>query len=1347
MFYKSLLTGVSLTFASTAFAASGIPDESILFKNPIDFVSMYLLDAESLPIRSQLDAHCGPGRFVGGGYSHSIITIRVQTFVEDNLHGGARKLYVKDETTGELIDTGFEDSRDGYEGYSQTLNVRAALSLAGDTIVQFRETSGSKTFSRAEDFCVASPESIPKVIAKLKDEIKSDLASGNIATYANGGLYSATSYSNFQKECNMPQNIYVNGRIYLKASESNNWSATQLTKLYAVPSFLNNIKAYKFDSVGPVAYGDYGFEQDKFHSLNDLGVFKNNDGSGNIVFSDALPACVTDTLHTIALKCDSGFSLSGLNDGKDVYLTGELSFYRTDEGQNYVRNQADGSAKGLSPTGFDLLNSADKEITLKQFGQNLSTQQACKMIETPVIPEPEPEPEVPSGPVYNPNEEVALEVFCPSGYTTDGKNSGNTKIGLGIVQFYNNKDGLSYVKDNANGEFISYSQNDLFSSTSRQADVEKYGRWQSEPKICLPIESEPVIPVEPVEPVDPEIPPVETNDPVFSFTNSSYLNCTFGETVGGVVDGKTYRMASIDYYAKTTDGVFGYWVKDKAGVFSKVKMIVDSNGDSFFPTFNQSQIEKYGVWQSGSEESCATPIVEPPVEPEQPPQIPAYMFDLQFYQYCAFNETVGGVVGGGNSRNGKVPVYFLFDNKTFESNYYFFDGSNYTKIEMIDNNGVSSFPTLTEEMVKKYGAMDTNSIESCKALPEPEPKDPEYSFDLGYYEYCAPTQTVGGVVGGSNVRTGKVPVFNRYDSKLGKSQNYFFDGKEYSEIEMVKGAEYDSFPQITKDMVSKYGSMNADSIEECKDLPPQEPTLPSEPIEGWNETGVEQCAVGSTVGGVEGGSTIRKGTLTVWYSWYINAEQNYTEKYFFKTPSGTLNEFNYDDYAEYKSPDWTFGKDVVDKNGVWNEDSIEACMPVKSFTTETEVRTVNCVSPLTGTLTEQRTYNLWSNGDKDTFSEWSTTANNCVASVEPPVVIPPVIVEPEEPEVPVDLVDPVEPVEPELPDDRFTTISDFQTSTELCLEGQTGSIKYNEYRTYDYYVEPAPIGTIKNDTGWVKKIVSNTCKELTDDVIEITDGEREDSCPAGSIGKITIKGQWITKGISGKTFVETSRVDSCIADVVDYESEFETEVCAAGETGLITKIRFKAIKSDGSTAYPYGQEFKVYKNTCSGIDTPSYSGDNSEFKTEGLLRNQSVQADNSAVIRTLTEYVNNVDIVSDGDYKLNIVANNISAINSDEIGSLLNAWITKTKGKVNIAGVPRSGIAYIGKGKITAENARNIIINSTILDLKSGNIVVSYKEATKGLAKVELDTFDIPLINVAKAGKRLSYVEFGGGTK
>ncbi|WP_162939348.1 hypothetical protein [Pseudomonas sp. TMW 2.1634] len=1240
MFYKSLLTGVSLTFASTAFSAQMIDPELYPFleKNGAYAVGVGVSPAD-ISTRNKLDSLCGPGRFVGGGFSHSSMAVYVQTYYVL----GSHKLIVKDRN-GVFYDTGYLDwaqETNGVGGklaYADSLDLMTALSLDGTTTILNVE----KLFERDEDFCLAMPESIESALAKVKTEVKNDVLNQNVNNDWRGGSYVETEGGQAKSVCNVNQNIYSDGKIHLKEYESNRWETSQYAKLYTSPSFSGATKVYRFGASGPLIYPETLYNanhSNQFNSLSDISAFKSNDGSGNIVFSNASPVCVTDTLHTIELKCDSGYSTSGLNDGSNVYLTGEMSFYRTDEGQNYVRNQADGTAKGLSPTGFDLLNSADKEITLKQFGQNLSTQQACKMIETPVVPEPEPEPEVPTGPVYNPNEDVALEVFCPSGYTTDGKNSGNTKIGLGIVQFYNNKDGLSYVKNNTNDEFIKYSQNDFFSSTSRQTDVEKYGRWQSEPKACLPIESEPVIPVEPVE---PEI---------------------------------------------------------------------------------------------------------PPIEPEQPPQIPAYMFDLQFYQYCAFNETVGGVVGGGNSRNGKVPVYFLFDNKTFESNYYFFDGSNYTKIEMIDNNGVSSFPTLTEEMVKKYGAMDTNSIESCKALPEPEPKDPEFSFDLGYYEYCGINQTVGGVVGGSAVRTGKVPVFNRYDSKLEKSQNYFFDGKDYTEIEMEKSGEYDVFPQITKEMLLKYGSLNSDSIEECKDLPPQEPTLPSEPIEGWNETGVEQCAVGSTVGGVEGGSTIRKGTLTVWYSWFINAEQNYTEKYFFKTLAGTLNEFNYDDYAEYKSPDWQFGKDVVDKNGVWNEDSIEACMPVKSFTTETEVRTVNCVSPLTGTLTEQRTYNLWSNGDKDTFSEWSTTANNCVASVEPPVVIPPVIVEPEEPEVPVDPTDPVEPVEPELPDDRFTTISDFQTSTELCLEGQTGSIKYNEYRTYDYYVEPAPVGTIKNDTGWVKKIVSNTCKELTDDVIEITDGEREDSCPAGSVGKITIKGQWITKGISGKTFVETSRVDSCIADVVDYESEFETEVCAAGETGLITKIRFKAIKSDGSTAYPYGQEFKVYKNTCSGINTPSYSGDNSEFKTEGLLRNQSVQADNSAVIRTLTEYVNNVDIVSDGDYKLNIVANNISAINSDEIGSLLNAWITKTKGKVNIAGVPRSGIAYIGKGKITAENARNIIINSTILDLKSGNIVVSYKEATKGLAKVELDTFDIPLINVAKAGKRLSYVEFGGGTK
>ena len=78
-------------------------------------------------------------------------------------------------------------------------------------------------------------------------------------------------------------------------------------------------------------------------------------------------------------------------------------------------------------------------------------------------------------------------------------------------------------------------------------------------------------------------------------------------------------------------------------------------------------------------------------------------------------------------------------------------------------------------------------------------------------------------------------------------------------------------------------------------------------------------------------------------------------------------------------------------------------------------------------------------------------------------------------------------------------------------------------------------------------------------------------------------------------------------------------------------------------------------------------------------------------------------------------------------------------------------ITPVGNGFIIAyskwHNDKDVIINGAILDLKTGNVVVSYKEATKWLTKIELDTLDVPLINVTKAGKGLTYVEFGGGTK
>ena len=77
MFYKSLITGVGLTFASTAFSTQifNTDEHNELLKNP-DMTVNLQLSGYDLSNRKQLDSLCGPGRFVGGGFSHSPLSIR-----------------------------------------------------------------------------------------------------------------------------------------------------------------------------------------------------------------------------------------------------------------------------------------------------------------------------------------------------------------------------------------------------------------------------------------------------------------------------------------------------------------------------------------------------------------------------------------------------------------------------------------------------------------------------------------------------------------------------------------------------------------------------------------------------------------------------------------------------------------------------------------------------------------------------------------------------------------------------------------------------------------------------------------------------------------------------------------------------------------------------------------------------------------------------------------------------------------------------------------------------------------------------------------------------------------------
>ena len=130
----------------------------------------------------------------------------------------------------------------------------------------------------------------------------------------------------------------------------------------------------------------------------------------------------------------------------------------------------------------------------------------------------------------------------------------------------------------------------------------------------------------------------------------------------------------------------------------------------------------------------------------------------------------------------------------------------------------------------------------------------------------------------------------------------------------------------------------------------------------------------------------------------------------------------------------------------------------------------------------------------------------------------------------------------------------------------------------------------------------------------------------------------------------------------------------------------------------------------------------------------------------MTDYINAVNVEADGDYKLNIIASNLStkSIDSGKVGSLVNAWTSKTGGVVNFAGMPQTASAFIGLGPITAKNAKEIVIVSSVLNKQSGNIVVTFKETPKGTKAGATGSFEIPFVNIANAGKGLGYVIFGG---
>ncbi|RMV69958.1 hypothetical protein ALP05_02371 [Pseudomonas caricapapayae] len=940
---------------------------------------------------------------------------------------------------------------------------------------------------------------------------------------------------------------------------------------------------------------------------------------------------------------------------------------------------------------------------------------------------------------------------CASGFTTDptGYKFGNPYRGDGYFFRYFDRIGnpdIFFIKDNVTGEY-SLAPDDIFSpnKTNQQMTdfINQYGFEDPTAPLasCYPIVDAPII-----------TPPA---NPIFSFNNTIMSACPAGQTVGGLSGGSTYRTGTIPFYS-TYDydtGVSTNYVKSFNGLFSEVPMTDNGDGTSSFPQYGASDVDTYGTWDADSVQACATPPAAPtnptgpsePTTPSNPPDgghVPISSVD--YHEFCPTGYTVGGVSGASTVRIGSVPIYTSYESASNTTSWSMKQNASgaydvfYTAQSAV---GLIPYPTGTQALVDKYGSMNPGSELACKQVVT-APVLPTHSFDLPYNEFCKAGESVGGATGGNTVRTGKVPVYFLFDTVTFTSKYFFYDGSTYTPLVVVEQNGFSNFPQITEDMVKKFGAFDTNSIQACQTVPVTLPD-PVPPQEGWMEDGFDYCPAGSTVGGVEGGSTTRHGTVWVWYGY----DSYMQEQYFFKSAkTDALIQFNYADLSGYEEPEWNIGKGVIDIYGTWNEDSIPACERVRTFTNAVETKTENCVSPLTGTITLERPYKQWSDGVNDSYGDWKTTVNACVVppvivDPTPPVVVPPVVT-PVDPTPPVTVppvvvppVDPVPPVNPTPPVADFVTIKDFELARVMCAEGQTGERTFRLDWTYDLYSD----GTMKNFTPKIRTALTDTCKTLTDDLLETTPINQNESCPNGQKGIIIITGQNVTYSLSGTKFVEISRQNNCVPETTSLNPEYKTEDCPIGQTGSVTKVRYVQTKDDGSINYPYGEGYEVSQNNCSAQSEDDTSNQGEDSAAHGILANQSVKSSDSAQIQIMTDYVNSA-APDFGNYKLNITVDSIN-VDSQKLGLLTKAWVAKTGGKINLGSLPRSAISYVGKGNITKENVSKTVIGDVSFNSDTGKLTVHYKQSKSILDSGSIQTIDVPLIDAVQAGSALNSVK------
>lgn len=354
--------------------------------------------------------------------------------------------------------------------------------------------------------------------------------------------------------------------------------------------------------------------------------------------------------------------------------------------------------------------------------------------------------------------------------------------------------------------------------------------------------------------------------------------------------------------------------------------------------------------------------------------------------------------------------------------------------------------------------------------------------------------------------------------------------------------------------------------------------------------------------------------------------------------------------------------------------------------TKTESKSLSCpAAQPSGTWTQSRTYELWSDGSKKNYSSWKDVKKTCAAVKQ-------------------------------------------STQTEnknvACAVGETGSIQQKQ--TYEVWSD----ATKRNYSGWVN--VSSTCKPIPSETIETKDGVQEESCDSYyGVAQGTYSGTVYKHGTYTTTYSATAKTtdtkfqfeitnvdfESCVAQITDVIQETDELACAAGQTGSIQRYRIKATNSQGQISYPYGSQWVVSNNNCASIQVDNQPTVDAGATPNGLLSNISVTSSSLQNGESFSKYLNSLatsNWAANERHKLTVNIDDMSsgAYSPAKIGALIAKFqsvVGTENAEVEIS-LPIAIDKYLGAGEITAAAvaAKSVILKDVTFDGTSA-IVNYYK--------------------------------------